>query len=65
MMATATRSFVTSIWSGYNANNAYASNAVGGEKVFIDYCGPTVPIVNPHTGEFMLMVYCAFDRDGW
>ena len=22
-----------------------------GEKLFIDFCGPTVPIVNPHTGE--------------
>ena len=26
---------------------------VAGEKVFIDYCGPTVPIVNPNTGEFI------------
>lgn len=23
-----------------------------GEKLFIDYCGPTIPIVNPNTGEF-------------
>lgn len=23
-----------------------------GEKLFVDYCGPTVPIVNWHTGEF-------------
>ena len=23
-----------------------------GEKLFIDYCGPTLPIVNPDTGEF-------------
>lgn len=23
-----------------------------GEKLFVDYCGPTVPIVNPDTGEF-------------
>jgi transposase len=22
-----------------------------GEKLFIDYCGPTIPIVNPETGE--------------
>jgi transposase len=22
-----------------------------GEKLFIDYCGPTVPVVNPNTGE--------------
>jgi transposase len=22
-----------------------------GEKLFIDYCGPTIPIVNPNTGE--------------
>ncbi|MFT5043625.1 MAG: transposase [Porticoccaceae bacterium] len=22
-----------------------------GEKCFVDYCGPTMPIVNPHTGE--------------
>ena len=26
---------------------------IAGEKVFIDYCGPTVPIVNPLTGEFI------------
>jgi transposase len=24
---------------------------VYGEKLFIDYCGPTIPIVNPDTGE--------------
>ncbi|NQZ11843.1 MAG: IS21 family transposase [Algicola sp.] len=23
-----------------------------GEKLFVDYCGPTMPIVNPDTGEF-------------
>lgn len=23
-----------------------------GEKLFVDYCGPTVPIVNPKTGEY-------------
>ena len=23
-----------------------------GEKLFVDYCGPTMPIVNPSTGEF-------------
>ena len=23
-----------------------------GEKLFIDYCGPTIPIVNPETGEY-------------
>jgi len=22
-----------------------------GEKCFVDYCGPTVPIINPQTGE--------------
>jgi len=22
-----------------------------GEKLFVDYCGPTVPVVNPDTGE--------------
>ena len=26
---------------------------VAGEKVFVDYCGPTVPIVNQHTGEYI------------
>ena len=26
---------------------------IAGEKIFVDYCGPTVPIVNPHTGEFI------------
>ena len=24
---------------------------IAGEKLFIDYCGPTVPVVNPDTGE--------------
>lgn len=24
---------------------------IAGEKLFIDFCGPTVPIINPHTGE--------------
>ena len=24
---------------------------IAGEKLFIDYCGPTIPIVNPQTGE--------------
>mgnify|MGYP000579230682 CR=1 FL=1 len=24
---------------------------IAGDKLFIDYCGPTVPIVNPDTGE--------------
>ena len=24
---------------------------IAGEKLFIDYCGPTIPIVNPDTGE--------------
>jgi len=26
---------------------------IAGEKVFVDYCGPTVPIINQHTGEFI------------
>lgn len=26
-------------------------NHKAGEKLFVDYCGPTVPIVNPETGE--------------
>ena len=26
-----------------------------GEKLFIDYCGPTIPVVNPDTGEFREM----------
>jgi len=26
---------------------------VAGEKAFVDYCGPTVPIVNQHTGEYI------------
>ena len=25
---------------------------IAGEKAFVDYCGPTVPIINAHTGEF-------------
>ena len=26
---------------------------LAGDKLFIDYCGPTVPIVNRHTGEIV------------
>ncbi len=26
---------------------------IAGEKMFVDYCGPTVPIVNARTGEFI------------
>jgi transposase len=28
-------------------------NHIAGEKVFIDYCGPTVPVVDVHTGTFI------------
>lgn len=28
---------------------------IAGEKLFIDYCGPTVPIVDRHTGEIRLL----------
>lgn len=28
-------------------------NHIAGEKVFIDYCGPTVPVVDMQTGEFI------------
>lgn len=24
---------------------------LAGDKLFIDYCGPTIPVVNPDTGE--------------
>ena len=33
------------------AKALHAPDPQGGEKLFIDYCGPTVPIVSPTTGE--------------
>jgi transposase len=26
---------------------------IAGEKLFVDYCGQTMPIVDPHTGEIL------------
>ncbi|UTZ35368.1 transposase [Vibrio campbellii] len=25
---------------------------LAGDKLFIDYCGPTIPVINPETGKF-------------
>ena len=33
------------------AKALHAPDPQGGEKLFIDYCGPTVPIASPSTGE--------------
>lgn len=27
---------------------------VAGEKLFLDFCGPTIPVINPDTGEILL-----------
>ena len=37
-------------WQGKQATSMRQSHKAG-EKLFVDYCGPTVPIVNPDTGE--------------
>jgi transposase len=35
---------------------------LAGEKLFIDYCGPTVPIVNPDTGEYRYALTLLFKK---
>jgi transposase len=37
-------------WHGLQKRSMRQSHKAG-EKCFVDYCGPTVPIVNAHTGE--------------
>ena len=37
-------------WKGQQRRSMRQTHKAG-EKLFIDFCGPTVPIVNPHTGE--------------
>ncbi len=39
-------------WLG-RQQRSMRQNHIAGEKVFIDYCGPTVPIVNAHTGTYI------------
>lgn len=39
-------------WQG-RQKRSMRQNHIAGEKVFVDYCGPTVPIINAHTGEFI------------
>lgn len=39
-------------WLG-RQRRSMRQNHIAGEKVFIDYCGPTVPIVDEHTGTFI------------
>ncbi len=38
-------------WLGQQARSMRQTHKAG-EKIFVDYCGPTIPIVNPGTGEF-------------
>ena len=40
------------LWQG-KQKRSMRQNHVAGEKVFIDYCGPTVPIIDPRTGTFI------------
>jgi transposase len=39
------------VWRGHQARSMRQTHHAG-EKLFVDYCGPTIPIVNPDTGEF-------------
>jgi len=38
-------------WQGKQARSMRQTHKAG-EKLFVDYCGPTIPIINPNTGEF-------------
>ena len=38
------------VWKGQRRCSMRQTHKAG-EKLFIDFCGPTMPIVNPHTGE--------------
>jgi len=38
------------VWKGQLRRSMRQTHKAG-EKLFIDFCGPTMPIVNPHTGE--------------
>lgn len=38
------------VWRGHQARSMRQTHHAG-EKLFVDYCGPTIPIVNPDTGE--------------
>lgn len=38
------------VWLGHQQRSMRQSHKAG-EKLFIDYCGPTMPVVNPDTGE--------------
>lgn len=39
-------------WLG-RQRRSMRQNHIAGESVFIDYCGPTVPVVDAHTGTFI------------
>jgi transposase len=39
-------------WQGKQRRSMRQTH-IAGEKVFVDYCGPTVPIVNAHDGTFI------------
>ena len=41
------------VWLGCQQRSMRQSHRAG-EKLFVDYCGPTLPIVNPDTGECRL-----------
>ena len=40
------------VWRGQQRRSMRQLH-VAGEKCFVDYCGPTIPIVNVHTGEYL------------
>ena len=39
-------------WLGQQ-KRSMRQNHIAGEKVFIDYCGPTIPLVDAHTGTYI------------
>ncbi len=51
-MATSTATSATSTGTGTNGSIWHCARNTGrGRKLFVDYCGDTLPIVDPSTGE--------------
>lgn len=40
------------VWLGRQKRSMRQTH-LAGDKCFVDYCGPTIPIVSPHTGEYV------------
>ncbi len=41
------------VWQGGQKRSMRQTHRAG-EKLFVDYCGPTMPVVNPDTGEYIV-----------